>query len=612
MSAGRGALPSLSAPIGSLPASRSNADLFAIPADLATWPVQGLPIAFSEIPSGAYGVVFSVAAPLAGFTGTLNATVLYPNYNTTEIQQARIRGDVPPPQPQPVMVSGNLSTGSTYNFSVFKVSWPWDRPETCRSEQPCGPGEKWPPNRNFTSAIPTFSWNDTNLLAGGLVMTVNLTCGAFVDPAQTPAAGTLRGAAGVWAKNALLQGLRARFPVSSGFTTGSARNGWESVRAWLLTPAAPPAVWFDHLGATAAIVMPSLANTSYAPTDDEELTFTIPGSLLTSGRDTPVPMFLLRINTTLQDWDCKVGVWGAWTGCSVGLPQSWPVATCGAGAQQRTRPVLQPATGAGLPCPALVERRPCDSCNPCASVKCFNGGACVGGGCVCPPGFGGEDCSQPPANPLTCRAWQKTSWTSCGLVTKDAGMRNRTVDCACLDGSLAAAGLSAPGVPLAVVPTASATPTLNPALLPPSGTKSNTPTTAPTASDTPTPTESLTASTSQTPTATQTVDLNVTLTATPTDSPSSTGTGTLTPTPTGISVTNTASSTGTGTMSPTVRLPPPLLPSPRLSPLPFCTCAFTCDLALSHPLFFHPPSPPHPTEHHFCHAFANSHLEHLS
>jgi hypothetical protein len=196
---------------------------------------------------------------------------------------------------------------------------------------------------NFTSAIPTFSWNDTNLLAGGLVMTVNLTCGAFVDPAQTPAAGTSRGAAGVWEKNALLQGLRARFPVSSGFTTGSARNGWESVRAWLLTPAAPPAVWFDHLGATATIVMPSLANTSYAPTDDEELTFTIPGSLLTSGRDTPVPMFLLRINTTLQDWDCKVGVWGAWTGCSVGLPQSWPIATCGAGAPSAGLPFCDPS-----------------------------------------------------------------------------------------------------------------------------------------------------------------------------------------------------------------------------------------------------------------------------
>ena len=162
-----------------------------------------------------------VAIVGAGFSGTLNATVLYPNYNTTEIQQALRRGAVPPPQPQPVMVHGNLSTGATFNYTAYKVSWPWDRPDPCFPPSPCGPAELYPPRYNFTNNIPSFSWNDTNIAAGGLVMTINLTCGAFVDPDQTPAMGTQRGPA-VWAKNALLQGIRASFPASSGVTTGFA------------------------------------------------------------------------------------------------------------------------------------------------------------------------------------------------------------------------------------------------------------------------------------------------------------------------------------------------------------------------------------------------------
>ena len=570
--AGPGTTPSLSGPVGHLPASRSSADLFAIPSNLQAWPIQGMHIAFSEVPANAYGVVFSVAAPLAGFTGVLNATVMYPNYNTTEIWQAHVMGAVPPPQPQPVMVFGNFSTGATYNFTKYKVSAPWLNPQF-NTLPNLGPGDKWPPIYNFTSEIPTFSWNDTNLRNGGLVMVVNLSCGAFVDPAATPSDGTLRGGA-IWGKNALLQGIRARFPLSSGFTTGVARNGWESIRSWFVSPGAPPAVWYDHLGTSATVILPPLFNTSYAPKEDEELTFTIPGALLTSGRDTPVPMFHIRINTTQLNWDCKVGVWAAWTGCSVGIPQVWPVATCGEGVQQRARPVLQPAMGMGLPCPALVQRRACNSCNPCAKVKCVNGGLCVGGGCVCPPGYGGEDCSQPPANPLTCRAWQKTSWTSCGRVTLDAGWRNRTIDCVCYDGSLAAAGLAGPGVPLAVVPTATATPTPDPARLPPSGTQSNTPTPASTASDTATATVSLTESTSDTPSVSPSNFTTPTQTPPSTPSPSVT----VTPSPAGVSLSSTPSlsGTGTGTMSPTVRRPHQPLPpsfqttlSPSLpSPLP--------------------------------------------
>jgi hypothetical protein len=554
---GRGTVPSLNAPIGSLPSSRSNSDLFAVPSGFAAWPIQGLPIAFSEIPADAYGIVFSVAAPLAGFSGYLNATVLYPSYNTTEQQQALQRGAVPPPSLQPVMVSGNLSTGAMFNYTKLKVSWPWDKPSECRpGDVPCPPEKLFPPVYNFTNLIPSFSWNDTNLLAGGLTMWINLTCGAFVDPANaTSSEGRARDAS-VWAKNALLQGIRSHFPVSDGFTMASppTRNGWESVRTYFTTPGAPPSVWYDHLSTSAYVILPPLGNTSYWPTTDEELTLTIPGALLTSGRDTPVPMFRLRINATL-DWgadrDCVVGVWGAWTGCSVAIPQVWPVATCGTGVHQRMRPVLQMPRGAGAVCPVLVERRPCDSCNPCATVKCVNGGLCVGGGCVCPPGYGGEDCSQPPATPLTCRAWQKTTWTSCGRVTLDSGMRNRTVDCVCYDGSLAAAGLAAPGVPFVVVPTATATPTPDPARLPPSGSQSNTPTSASTTSDTSTATTTVTASLSDTPTSSLTTNATPAITPTATSTP--TTSVTVTSSQSGVSLSNSISNTPTPSMSVTVR-----------------------------------------------------------
>ena len=36
-------------------------------------------------------------------------------------------------------------------------------------------------------------------------------------------------------------------------------------------------------------------------------------------------------------------------------------------------------------------RKPAD---PCANVKCYNGGKCVDGKCKCPEGWTGPDCSE--------------------------------------------------------------------------------------------------------------------------------------------------------------------------------------------------------------------------
>jgi len=64
--------------------------------------------------------------------------------------------------------------------------------------------------------------------------------------------------------------------------------------------------------------------------------------------------------------DCKVGAWAAWSKCS---------ASCGGGEQLRTRVILVKPSKSGKKCPALVDKRKCNTqkCPPGTKIDCIVG-----------------------------------------------------------------------------------------------------------------------------------------------------------------------------------------------------------------------------------------------
>lgn len=290
--------------------------------------------------------------------------------------------------------------------------------------------------------IGTNSVLASDLAAGKLNITITLACDRFIDP-NTPTALNDR------AQQFGVSTSQASVPPSAlfgGFVAYAANNvgngekslvtkGWELMaKPYLFSQDTNytilSGITFSSDNSTMTITVPALGP-FYAPDYDEILTYIIPGAFLASGRDTPT-YTKVRVNATIMNRDCVVGSWSAWSGCQVG-------AQCSDGLQTRYRPILQNVLGNGLACPVTKETRPCDACDPCASVSCYNQGLCVEGKCVCPPGFGGIDCSLPP--PFTSLCTISTgSWGSCGLAMpyfgRAGGETIRMINCNCANASV--------------------------------------------------------------------------------------------------------------------------------------------------------------------------------
>jgi len=282
----------------------------------------------------------------------------------------------------------------------------------------------------------------SDLAAGLLNITITLNCDVFVDP-NTPAALNARAQQFNAAPSEVSVPPSALF---GGFVATAANNvgngekslvpaGWELIaKPYLLSQSTNytllSGITFSSDNTSMTITVPALPP-SYSPEFDEVLTYIIPGAFLASGRDTPT-YTKVRVNTSIADRDCVVGSWSAWSGCQVG-------AQCSDGIQTRYRPIIQNVIGNGLACPIIKETRPCDACDPCASVSCYNQGLCVEGKCICPPGFGGVDCSLPPPFISLCTV-STGSWGSCGLSMpyfgRAGGETLRMISCNCANATV--------------------------------------------------------------------------------------------------------------------------------------------------------------------------------
>jgi hypothetical protein len=256
--------------------------------------------------------------------------------------------------------------------------------------------------------------------AGGATLTLDSACDLFTTPleslARAPYAANLSAGGG-------MNLLAAGFLPSS-----SSSSGWlREVRPLLLASSTAPFVAASFGNSRLRVTLPPVP--AYNPTQDEEITLIIPGSLLRSGRATPVEGLKIRIAADTQD--CTVGAWSVWSTCS---------ASCAPGLQTRTRDIVRYRAGAGAACPATLQTRKCNDCDPCTTVACQNGGVCALGVCSCPPGYAGSDCSVPPAR-AEVAFWRVGSWGDC---TRNCagGTQEREVVCMVLSAGVAVAAAS--------------------------------------------------------------------------------------------------------------------------------------------------------------------------
>lgn len=155
----------------------------------------------------------------------------------------------------------------------------------------------------------------------------------------------------------------------------------------------------------------------YDPAGDETIQVSIPAAMLRSGRATTVPVSEGAIQVLADRADCIVSEWGPWSECDK---------ICRPGRQFRQRSVASLPRGDGSTCPATLEQRDCNTCDPCSGVECQNGGFCVFGQCMCPPGYSGTDCSAPP--PFLQAFWRTGEWGKCSTAC-GGGLQPRTVQC---------------------------------------------------------------------------------------------------------------------------------------------------------------------------------------
>jgi hypothetical protein len=480
-----------------------------------------------SIPSSAASVLIGVRASGPGVNLTITT-----NFTTTP----------------PVLAAGSLAFGNYYNQSLPLVTY--DRRDGYTGwEMTFGTGR--------FATIGTGYLAAEQVAAGGLSLVLTLACDAFTDP-NAPGALAARSAQFAVPESSAIVPLTAFFggfratsvvnPTANGGLGNPVQNGWNAVALpYLLSPEVAAMINSSYVhvspdNTTLVLTLPPIPG--YAPASDEVLTYTIPGAFLVSGRDTPV-INKVNVNASLTATrDCVVSAWSPWTSCFTGL------VGCSAGTQTRARKVLvQPRGPGAVACPALLtDSRPCDACDPCQAVTCFNQGMCVEGKCVCPPGFGGPDCSAPPAFTRTCTL-SAGSWGTCGPYDPFKGrgvggtsFRSVSCDCQNVTSPESAANPSPSAAP---TPSSSQTPSTTPAPPSASSTVSLTPTPSFTPSSSPwqcdnstgisnctSPSPTASPSVSETPSQSPTISSSPSITATPSTTPSLTPSISVSPSPT--------------------------------------------------------------------------------
>jgi hypothetical protein len=265
-------------------------------------------------------------------------------------------------------------------------------------------------NFTFSNIVVETSWVDADKevqAAGTLVEAIQRSGG--VIPASLLAKGGLTVKIVLGCDKFRLPGPGADMPVNAILGMAAVGQELESSFGWnryaLPTLIAGPAFLRTSVGGSVdqmiTVVLPPLP--LYQPTTDENIRFVIPGAFTASGFDIEVPQLAFSVSAAKHD--CRVGAWSEWSSCKSGqsmLDSKALEEYCASrsrdrrmGVQVRNRTVVQEPTTSGASCPSLMESRNCDVCKPCAAVRCYNGGQCVRGECVCATGFSGSTCSLP-------------------------------------------------------------------------------------------------------------------------------------------------------------------------------------------------------------------------
>lgn len=255
--------------------------------------------------------------------------------------------------------------------------------------------------------------------AGGLTLTITLTCDQFVDPAVAVSLINPTSSATIASMRTTLGGRLTPNLIAAGMvSTTSPASGWNQiVRPFLLNATTPPFATISADLKTIALTLPPVP--SYMPASDETLRLYVPFAVVASGRTLQFPStYSVRIVT--DSATCIVSPWSAWSACS---------AECNDGEQSRTRTIINKDMSRVnmASCPPLTDKQTCNTCDACAGTVCFNGGACYGGKCVCTPAWSGVRCDMPLAAGGSAY-YQVGAWGDCNA-TCGGGVQSRSATC---------------------------------------------------------------------------------------------------------------------------------------------------------------------------------------